>query len=135
VRRLGKFFWVLFVDIVVAGMTVWGMGAFSYAVRPMLLSRILAIAFRLATACAFLFLAPHSTPRRSFGSSTIKTRKNQVLKNTYFCAVARVPEASAEALYNLGAYQYNEEPDGIIHDCSYLFFYSIFPLRLMCIII
>ena len=39
-----------------------------------------------------------------------------------------VPEAPAEALYNLEAYQYNEEPDGVIHYCSCLFYDRIFPL-------
>ena len=64
-RRLGKLFWILLVGIVVAGMTDWGMGTF-YAVRPVPLSSILAIAFGLATACAFLCLAPLSTLRGSF---------------------------------------------------------------------
>ena len=64
-RRLDKLFWILLVGIVVAGMTVWGMGTF-YAVRPVPLSSILTIAFGLATACAFLCLAPHGTPRGSF---------------------------------------------------------------------
>jgi Domain of unknown function (DUF3943) len=39
VRCLGKLFWTLRVAIVVVGMTVWGMGAFSYAVRPEPLSQ------------------------------------------------------------------------------------------------
>ena len=42
-RRLGKLFWTLLVGIVVAGMTVWGMGAFSYAVHPVPLSSMLSI--------------------------------------------------------------------------------------------
>lgn len=44
--------------IVVTGMTLWGMGALYYAIRPALLGSVLAVTLGLATAVAFLVL-PH----------------------------------------------------------------------------
>jgi Domain of unknown function (DUF4105) len=57
-RRIGKGFGGLLLGVVVTGMTLWGMGALYYSPLPMLLRQILALAFGLATAGAFLSL-PH----------------------------------------------------------------------------
>jgi Domain of unknown function (DUF4105) len=57
-RRLGKVFGVGLLGLVVTGMTVWGMGALYYSPLPALLRGVLAAAFGLATAGAFLGL-PH----------------------------------------------------------------------------
>jgi len=57
-RCIGKWFGVLLLSAVVIGMTVWGMGALYYAPLPTPLRELLAIAFGLATAGAFLAL-PH----------------------------------------------------------------------------
>jgi hypothetical protein len=57
-RRLGKVCGGLLLGVVVTGMTLWGMGALYYSPLPTLLCQLLATAFGLATAGAFLVL-PH----------------------------------------------------------------------------
>ena len=57
-RRLGKVGVGLLLGAVVTGMTLWGMGALYYSPLPTLLRQLLAMAFGLATAGAFLGL-PH----------------------------------------------------------------------------
>jgi hypothetical protein len=56
-RRLGKGVGVGLLGLVVTGMTLWGMGALYYAPRPTPLGSVLAAAFGLATAGAFLGLS------------------------------------------------------------------------------
>ena len=56
-RRLGKIFRVGLLGMVVAGMTLWGMGALYYSPLPTPFREGLAAAFGLATAVAFLGLA------------------------------------------------------------------------------
>jgi hypothetical protein len=58
-RRIGKVFGVGLLGIVVIGMTLWGMGALYYSPLPARLGSVLAAAFGLVTAGAFLVL-----PRR-----------------------------------------------------------------------
>jgi hypothetical protein len=55
-RRLGKVGGGLLLGAVVTGMTLWGMGALYYSPLPTLLRPLLALAFGLATAGAFLGL-------------------------------------------------------------------------------
>jgi len=55
-RRLGKVGGGLLLGAVVTGMTLWGMGALYYSPLPTLLRPLLALAFGLATARAFLGL-------------------------------------------------------------------------------
>jgi hypothetical protein len=57
-RRIGKVCGGLLLGVVVLGMTVWGIGALYYSPLPPLLRQLLALAFGLATAGAFLIL-PH----------------------------------------------------------------------------
>jgi hypothetical protein len=56
-RRMGKLCGVGLLGLVVTGMPLWGMGALSYAPLPTPLRGVLAVAFGLATAGAFLGLA------------------------------------------------------------------------------
>jgi hypothetical protein len=55
-RRIAKVCGVLLLGAVVTGMTLWGMGALYYSPLPTLLRPLLAMAFGLATAGAFLGL-------------------------------------------------------------------------------
>src|SRR5215831_17161433 len=57
-RRIGKGCGVGLLGIIVTGMTLWGMGALYYAPLPTPVGSVLAAAFGLATAGAFLAL-PH----------------------------------------------------------------------------
>ena len=63
-RRLGKVCGGLLLGAVVTGMTLWGMGALYYSPLPTLLRQLLALAFGLATAGAFLVptAAPPDAP-------------------------------------------------------------------------
>lgn len=60
-RRIGKILGVGLLGMAVTGMTLWGMGALYYSELPALLRSVLAAAFGLATAGAFLGLSHRRT--------------------------------------------------------------------------
>ena len=66
-RRLGRVCGCLLLGVIVAGLTLWGMGALYYSPLPTLLRQLLALTFGLATAGAFLILLQRRRTLLGFG--------------------------------------------------------------------